>query len=174
MPAVVNDGNVRILKLMKDNLTFWFAVGRTSSWSDDNNPPAESVTTEMIDEIQGLKRVDNIQFVKEDPAGNIIFKDKRYSVVAEEDIYVQDAVWLYFSAWLLFDKFPVVTFRQTALLVDVIPASGHETDDPLLPANVSSFGKMIAYVNHVPRVRVAYGKDLIEFVLKFEGQVTSL
>jgi len=174
MPAVVNDGNVRILKLMKDSLTFWFAVGRRSPWPDDTKPPAERVTTEMIDEIQGLKRVDNIQFVKEDPAGSIVFRNKRYSVVAEADIYAQDAVWLYFSAWLLFDKFPVVTFRQTALLVDVVPAPGHETDDPLLPANVRSFGKMIAYVNHVPRVRVAYGKDLIEFVLKFEGQVTSL
>jgi hypothetical protein len=174
MPAVVNDGNVRILKLMKDNLTFWIAVGRTSAWPNESSPPAETVTTETIDQIQGLKRADLVQFVKEDANGTIIFKDKKYSVVEEADIYTDDAIWLYFSGWLLFDQFPVVTFRQTAIFVDVIPTSGNEGKDVLLPSQVQSYGKMIGYVNHLAKTRVSYGKDLVEFVLKMEGQVTTL
>lgn len=173
MPAIVNDGSVRILKLMKDHLTFWFAVGKTSSWPDDDNPPQESVQTALIDDIQGLKKVDTINFVKEDSNGTIVFGDKKYSVVNEQDIYDQDAIYMYFSATLKFEEFPIVTFRQTALLVDVIPKAGHESDDPLLPENVNSYGKMIAYVNHVPKVRVGYGKDLIEFLIKLEGQITT-
>lgn len=178
MPAVVNDGCVRLWKLAKDNLNFWFAVGRITPWSNENNPPAENVAVETIDEIQGLKKVDTIQFVKEDLNGTIVINTaeglKRFGVVAEADIYDQDAVWLYFSAWLIFDTFPVITFRQTALFVDVVPVTGHETDDVLLPEEVVNYGKMIAYVNHAPRTRVAYGKDLLEFVIKLEGQVTAL
>lgn len=173
MPIVVRRGSIRLAKIAKDNLTFWFGVGRVSPWADENNPPVEVDTTVVIEQIQGFKRVETVLFVKEDPNGQIVFRDRKFSPVSEENIYDQDARYLYFSAWLMFDQFPVVTFRQTGLFVDVVPLPGYEGRDVLLPQQVN-FARMIAYVNHPPRRRVSWGKDLIEMVLEFTSVYTSL
>lgn len=173
MPIVTGNGCVRIAKCLKDNLVFWFGIGRVTPWPNDNNPPQESADKVIIDEVQGYRKVTSVMFVREDPDGTIVFKDKRYSVVEEENIYTQGARWLYFSAWLMFDQFPVVTFRQTGLFVDVVPVPGSEGKEILLPNEVQS-SRMIAYVNHQPRVRVKWGKDLIEFVLDIRYVLTSL
>lgn len=174
MPALVKDGCARILKSVKDNLVLWIGVGKTTPWEDEDNPPAESLDATTITDIQGLKKVDIVQFVVEDPTGEVIFKNKRYRRVDDTGIYLNDARWLYVGAWLIFDEFPVVDFRQTALFTDVIPTSGNENREILLPSQVQSYGVMLAYVNHHVRHRVSYGKDLVEMVIELEGQVTSL
>lgn len=173
MPIVTNTGCVRLCKLMKDNFTFWFGVGRTTPWTNESNPPQETANTTVISEIQGFKRVEQVLYVVPDNNGTIIFKGQKYRVVNEQNIYTDGARYLYFSAWLMFDDFPVVTFRQTGLFVDVVPQSGYENYDILLPTQVQSY-RMIAYVNHQPRIRVSWGKDLLEMIVEAQGVLTSL
>lgn len=173
MPIVVNQGCTRVLKELKDSCVFWFAVGRTTAWLDEQNPPSEDATRTDIEEIQGFKKVERVAFVKPDPMGTISFKGQNYKVVPDTDVWAELPLYLYFSAWLLFDQFPVVTFRQTGLYVDVVPTPGSEGKDILLPDEVQS-KRLVAYVNHHPRVRVSYGKDLLEMIVKLEGVLTSL
>lgn len=173
MPLIVRQGSVRICKLIKDGLIFWVGVGRTTPWPNENSPPAEDPTLTTLQEIQGYKRVDSVQFVVEDPNGTILFRNRRYRIVPEQNIYTEGARWLYLTATLLFDQFPIVTFRQTGIFVDVVPTAGNENKDVLLPNQVQS-ARLIGYVNHQPRIRVSWGKDVLEFVLQIEGVLTTL
>lgn len=174
MPIIVDIGCVRIAKLMKDNFEFWIGLGRTTPWDNDDNPPQETSSVDIISDICGLRKAEIVSFVVPDAAGDIVFRGARYRRVNDNEIYSVKSRWLYIATWFEFDLFPLVTFRQTAVFVDVIPRVGFEGYKMLLPNQIQSYGIMLGYINHYPRKRVFYGKDVVELILDVEGKLTLL
>jgi len=172
--ACVYRGDVIQMLDIKNQHTLWIAVGRTTAWTDEQNPPDEDLTTTDIDEIQGFKKADTVSLCVPDANGTIEFNGQKYRLVDDADAYTEVARYLYISAALRYDQFPVVTFRQTAVYVDTVPAAGYEDNDILVPGGgqVSDNGKLYYYYNHPPRYRDASGVDIIEVVIELRGQNT--
>jgi hypothetical protein len=174
MPATVKIGMIRVLLRFKGNEVFWFVVGRTQTpWDDENSPPTESVNTTALTEIGGLQRAQTVSLCYPDPDGAIEFRGQRYSLVSDDHAYDYDSRYLYCSTLLKFDEFPVVTFRQFGVHVGVVPTSGNENKDILLPNEVADYGKLIGYVNHPPVIRTAGSKNLLEIVVELLPKVTT-
>jgi hypothetical protein len=173
MPATVNHGMIRTLITFKNNEVIRFVVGRTQTpWTNEQSPPAEVVTTTMVDEIAGFKKADTVSLCYPDPAGSIEFRGQRFTLISDDLAFTQDSRFLYCSGLLKFDLFPVVTFRQHGIVVGVIPTPGNETKDVLLPTEVSFVGRLVAYVNHPPVIRTAGSKNLLEMVVELIPKVT--
>lgn len=174
MPATVKVGMIRTLMTFKDVETIYFVVARTvTPWDDESNPPAESIDTTMLEEIAGLKKADTVSLCYPSDVGEIEFRGQRYSFVDDSVAYDYDSRYLYCSALLRFDEFPIVTFRQYGITVGVIPTPGNEGKDVLLPDEVQNYGKLIGYVNIPPVIRTASSKNLLEIVIELVPQVTS-
>lgn len=171
MGAFVNNGCVKTVLTLKNNVVFWAAVGRTSPWTNENNPPIEEITVQDIVEIQGFKKIDFISACKEDVNGEIIFKDKKYSIVSDVNAYSYGARWVYVRAILLYENFPLCTYRQIGIYADTVPSAGHETKNILLPSQVDSNGALMIYNNIPPVIRDANSKNIIEAVIEIQGQV---
>jgi len=173
MPATVVVGTVKQALFMKNQWAWWFLVARTQTpWTDENNPPSESINTSSLSEVGGYQKAETVSLCKEDPNGSIEFQGQKYSLVTDANAYDEGARWIYASTVLKFDVFPVVTFRQFGITVDLIPTSGHENDNVLLPNQVSDPGKLLAYVNHPPIIRTASSKNLLEMVIEILPKVT--
>lgn len=169
--AMVYSADVLAALDLKNQHTFWLAVGRTTTpWSDEENPDDEILTTTDIIEIAGYKLADVVSLVKLDGGGPIAFNGQNYSLVNDVDAFTEGARFLYIKASLTHDQFPVVAFRQTAVYADLTPNGGHEADDPILPGDVSDNGILIYYRNHVVRTRDTDIVDIIELVMESQGQ----
>ncbi len=174
MPATVKVGMIRLALTFKNNEVFWFVVGRTlTQWSDERNPPAESIETTSLIEIAGLQRAQTVSLCYPDPNGAIEFRGQRYSSVPDTYAYDHDSRFLYCSTLLKFDEFPVVTFRQFGVHVGVVPTLGNEGKSVLLPGEVADYGKLIGYVNHPPIFRTAGSKNLLEIVIEMIPEMTT-
>jgi len=173
MPATVKEGMIRIAMDFKNVNTFWFGVGRTSTpWPSENEPPAESVDTTMLEEIGGLQKAQTVSLCYPDPAGAIEFYGARYTLVDDTNAYSYESRYLYLATLLKFHTFPVLTFRQFGVLVGVVPKPGYATNNVLTPDQVQDYGKLIGYVNHPPIIRTASSKNLLEIVIELIPNVT--
>jgi len=174
MPATTKVGQIRGTLTFKNNEEIWFIVGRTQTpWEDEQNPPEESVDTVMLEEIGGAIKAQTVSLCYPDPNGTIEFRGERYSLVDDANAYNYDSRYLYCSAMLKFDEFPVVTFRQYGVTVGLVPTSGNEGKSVLWPEEVADFGKLIGYVNHPPIIRTAGSKNLLEIVIVSTPKVTT-
>lgn len=172
MPATTMVGMINMAIAYKNAKTFWFVVARTQTpWANEGSPPAESTTVTSLSEIAGLQRAQTVSLCYPDPNGSIRFRGQNYTLVSDANAYSYDSRFLYLSTLLLFDTFPVVTFRQTGIHVDVVPVAGKENATILLPADVSSYGTLLAYVNHPPIYRTVGSKNLLEVVIELVPQV---
>jgi hypothetical protein len=174
MPATVKVGMIRLALTFKNNENFWFVAGRTQTpWSDESNPPVESVDTVSLTEIGGLQKAEVVSLCYPDPEGAIEFRGQKYSLVSDDHAYDYDSRFLYCSTLLKFDTFPLVTFRQFGVHVGVVPMAGYEGSNVLTPDQVQDYGKLIGYVNHPPVIRTAGSKNLLEIVIELVPEVTT-
>lgn len=117
---------------MNTDLSYRFiGIGRTSPWSDENNPPVPDEKQTEITELIGLQRVDSYKFAKVIPnpttlqkKTGIYYKGLYYSVTQDSNIALAEG---YTSVMVqvtldrdTVESIPVdVTFRQVGLYVGV-------------------------------------------------------
>lgn len=129
--------------------TFWGAVGRTAAWTDENNPPdaergIHAIDTPIVYVVPTL--VSLAKAVSSSP--DVTVGGQGYALVTDQNAYSQLARFIYLKC--LFspdDGQPYANFRQAAVYCDLVPASGHENDLWLSPANVTSPGRLVYYQN---------------------------
>lgn len=170
--ACVYSGDVAQALDLKNQHVFWVGAGRTATWADEQNPPDEALTTTDIDTPQAFKKADVVSLAKIDGGGTITFEGQTYSLVADINAYTDVARYLYVKAEFRYDDFPLITFRQTGLYLDLTPNGGFESDDPILIANVSDNGILRYYRNHVARIRTIDTVDIVELIITLTGQNT--
>ena len=170
--ACVYSGNILQALDLKNNHTAWVVVGQTTPWANEENPPDVDLSTTDINEIQGAKRCNIVSLCVPDASGTIEFQGQKYRLVSDSEAYSQGARWVYFRADLKYDQFPVVTYRQTALYIDLVPASGYEGYDVLYPTQIESNGILYYYKNHPPRYRTVESVDIVEVIIEVQGQIS--
>jgi hypothetical protein len=174
MPATTISGMINALMTFKNNEVFWFIVGRTQTpWASESSPPAEVTTTTTLEEIGGLQKAQTVSLCYPDPNGAIQFRGQNYSLVNDANAYSYSSNYIYLSTMLMFDQFPIVTFRQYGIQVGVVPTTGNESKSTLTPTQVQSYGELIGYVNIPPIIRTVGSKNLLEIVLSFVPEVTT-
>ena len=92
----------------------------------------------------------------------------KYEFVSDGNAIAEGARYLYLLA--RFDPTsgqPYDTFRQVALFSNLVPASGHESDSWLAPANVSSEGLLEYLDNDVSTIMTETRLEVIEIMIEF-------
>lgn len=150
----------------------YIGIGRTTPWSDEQNPPACDPAANQISEVIGYKLVSSFTLVRPPNAGEtipenaIIYRDTPWIIISDEQAYLQNATYVYISADIVGDELPLATFRQTGLYLNLIPNSG-VTQPNLIPSQVQSYGILKGYVNDVPVTRTVGQTTTLEFLLSF-------
>lgn len=134
MPGIVTlkSRQRRMMDWMNTNLAYRFiAIGKTSPWTDENNPPYPDEKMTEVSELIGLQRVDSYKFAKVIPnpttlqkKTGVYYKGLYYAVTQDSEIALAEG---YTSVMIqvtldrdTVESIPVgVTFRQVGLYVDV-------------------------------------------------------
>lgn len=143
--------------LNKTESTYWFGIGRTAAWTDENDPPTVPDDYTAIDTPIVYVKASLVKLAKIVVSGeDIIHNGVKYAWVADEDALTELARFLYCYCELTpgVGGQPYGTFRQTALYTDLVPATGHESDLWLAPANVEDVGNICYLANHIAVVLV--------------------
>lgn len=83
MAIAVNGGHVsRALDFYK-SVGKYFIIGGTQSWDDETAPPAPSVSDYKLNDVIGLKKVDNIHLVVPDEKGTIQYRSQNWRIVSD-------------------------------------------------------------------------------------------
>jgi len=164
--------NVRQAFEFQQKTTVWIGIGRTSPWPNEENVPDPPRTTQAIGEILGLVKPLPLKMVVPADDGEIeMFAQKFHALPMPYDIntlITDGARWVYVSAWLMYDEFPVAAYRQEGVYSGVVPdASVPPGATILLPGQVASYGLLEAITNRRKIQRRADQKEFIEFILEF-------
>lgn len=155
----------------KNNNELWLAIGRTTAWADDANPPAESNTTTDIDEIKGFVKITNKSMCYEVASGgDVTVLGQDYNFSSDANAYTNNARFLYLKGIISSTEFvedPTYEYRQVGIYSNLVPASGHSGELSLDPANVSDNGILEYYSNEQPTERRGDRNDEFEFILEF-------
>lgn len=169
MPALltINSRVQRAEDFSKKNL--YLAIGKTQTeWDDPNNPPVPDATATEIVELAFIKKVDTIKFVIPDATGSIVFRDTKWSEVAESDIYAKQARYLYLSTTLYYDKVPIVNYRQIGIIENPVDTSGNICKDDYYPADaISSQGFLHFIDNRRVVTRDVSQYEIISVIIEF-------
>jgi hypothetical protein len=136
--------------------TLWLCfAGMTTPWSDDANPPTPAPGETAIAEplvyikasVQHLCRPVTLvewEALAMDARVPVPINGIYYAYVDDEDAYTEVARWLYVQVTInpTGSGHPAGAFRMLRLLKGLVPAAGYEGADWLVPANVSSRGKL--------------------------------
>ena len=122
----------RMQDFMSSDLAYRFiAIGRTSPWEDENNPPVPDETMTEVTELIGLQRIDSYKYAKVIPnpttlqkRTGVYYKGLYYSVTQDADIALSEGYTSVMCEVTLdrdtIDSIPVdITFRQVGLYVGV-------------------------------------------------------
>lgn len=155
--------------LHKMSSTYWISIGRTTAWDDEENPPDPSPSASTIEEPIIYVTPTTVSLAKVVTSGeDITHLGTKYEFVADGNAIAEGARYLYLLA--RFDPTsgqPYDTFRQVALFSNLVPASGHESDSWLAPANVSSEGLLEYLDNDVSTIMTETRLEVIEIMIEF-------
>jgi hypothetical protein len=160
---------IRALQFKQQN-EFWGAIGRTTAWVNESVPPDFSLSATNIDEPIVYVKASIVSLAAIVQSGeNIIINGNKYAYVSDANAYANDARYLV----LVFTVdpalgHPVANFRQIGFFANLIPITGHTADLYLLPANVSSVGKMIYIHNDTITTMASNRQEEIKIALEFE------
>lgn len=169
MAVTTYSGRARRALLHKTNSTYWVAIGRTTAWDDEDNPPDPTPSTSAITEPIIYVTPTTVSLCKVVTSGeDITHLGTKYEFVADEDAITEGARYLYMLA--RFDPTsgqPYDTFRQVAMYSNLVPGTGHESDSWLAPANVSSEGLLEYIDNDVATIMTETRLEVIEIMIEF-------
>lgn len=144
-------GCARRALIIKQNSTFWIGVGRTTPWDDENDPPDETRLDELTEPIIFV-RAWNVSLCKPVLAdGDVVYRGQHYAFVSDARAVDEMARFIYMVAELHpAQGQPYGTYRQRAIMTNLVPAVGHENDLWLAPANVLDQGVTELLENDTP------------------------
>ena len=169
--AAAYSGRIRRALLFKEHSVLWCGLGRTSEWVDEQYPPEPVLSRTTIEEPFLYYKADFITLcVWSDVESDVVVAGNNYTYVLDEDAPELYARYLY--AQFTFDGtiggMPEGTFRQTGIFSNLVPASRHENDTWLVPADVSSVGTL-EYISNRRPVTFSNGEIRMErAVLEFK------
>lgn len=169
MAIVRLDGHVsRALRFMEED-DVYIAIGKTSPWDNESQPPVPNVNEPQV-ELIAMKKVETkILVVLDDEEGTIQYLDHKYSPVAPTDAYTKGARWVYCMSYLNYSEAPIsVAFRQVALQTGVVRKSSVPAAQyVLLPEEIENVGVAEIIDNITPIYRRVDKREKLGIIAEF-------
>lgn len=145
----------------------WIAIAKSTAWTDDNSPPLEVGETTSLDGPIGYKKIATLSLAKEDSVnGAIKFRTRRFTLVNDTDAYTQSGFFVFISAEIEYDELPLTPYRQVGLYDSLVAIPAKSNSLVLLPSEVQTLGKLIAYSNDSPHNRAVNEIHAIEEIIE--------
>lgn len=176
----------------------WVAIGKTTLWdsTDVVNCSYENLPPEYMDarnyewhDLQGMKKCEECFHVRPDTTGEIrfmsydstagLYVDTFYRTIAVDDIYDEDAHWIYLKFSLQYTELPITSFRQIGIFYNpeldttVFPNAAGYGAVRLQPSQIAPVGTgrgpgiLFYYSNIEARFRHEHQRDIIEVIIQF-------
>ncbi|AGI11439.1 hypothetical protein QLX41_gp082 [Listeria phage LMTA-94] len=132
--------------------TTFMAIGKTTAWTDETNPPEPDPNATGLTEVIGYKKLKTMSLCRPQRTGEtptlptVSYGNKTWVLVPDAQAYTEGAKWLYCEAEFVGDELPVGTYRQVGVFTDLAPKSG-VTKPNLLPSEVANVGVLQFFEN---------------------------
>lgn len=167
MAIITQSGHVSRAKDFFKKTSLYYAIGRTTAWTDDTVPPIPS-ETDTMQEIIGYKKITSKSLVVPSSSGTLVFGDTKWKIVTSENAETEGARWVYVSATLESGDFPSGTvYRQVGIFSGLKRNTSVTDKSVLLPAEVSSSGTLELLDNRKPITRSSDQNEQIVNIIKF-------
>lgn len=169
MAVVRLDGHVsRALRFMEED-DVYIAIGKTSPWDNESQPPVPTVNEPLVDLVAMKKVETKILVVLDDENGTIQYFDHKYSPVAPEEAFEKGARWVYCMSYLNYSEAPIsVSYRQVALQTGVVRKSSVPSAQyVLLPEEIQDMGVAEIIDNIEPIYRRADKREKLGIIAEF-------
>ena len=158
--------------VFKNANDLWLAIGRTTPWTNETNPPVESESTTNLTELKGFRKITNksMCYTVSSGLGDINVLGQDYKFCSDNDAYSNDARFVYLRGEIFNSDFienPTFSYRQIGIYSNLTPATGHEGSLVLDPGYVTDNGVLEYYSNEQPIERRDDRNDVFEIVLEF-------
>ncbi|WP_139491797.1 hypothetical protein [Brevibacillus dissolubilis] len=170
MPSYTSDASglraFQAAKLVQDG-SVWVAIGKTSPWNEGETVPV--VTSDMtLQETVAFKRADQIAFVVKDDKGTIEQRGQKWRILKSDEAKATDCRHVYVQAWLNYDEFPLVTYRQTGVYAGLVLKSGVAANEQVVTLeDIVDVGYLLVLNNRSPIQRDATQKESLDFIIEF-------
>lgn len=172
--ATLNSHVYAALMLHEQRDSTYLAIGRTSAWTDEGNPPIATPEVNKLDEVIGYKKIRQFSLARPLREGEspetapypvITYRSTSWMLVPREVAYEEGARYLYLEAELLSDEFPLGMYRQVGVHFGLEPNKGI-TKQNLLPEEVADTGTLHFYENRKPQNRTSNAHILEQFIVR--------
>lgn len=152
----------------------WLELAKSSKWTDETEPDAESSSTTALTEPLVYAKVNQINLIYKkssddtsaDPSDVIIYGGQKWLPVGEADAYKNDAKFVLFTVSIDVGAVPTFSWRQSGIVDGVVLAKG--TTGVIATADkVTSVGNLYMYDNHVVNNYTDDMKLVISYVAEF-------
>lgn len=165
MPRALTDAHHASQAIRFDAATnVYLAIGRTTAWPNESEPPTPTGQETVIDEVIGYKPA-ALSLVKPDGGGAISWGGQTWTEVQPEDAVDENAQYVWVHATIEYDELPLTTFRQVGLYTGLTKAGGAGSG-ALLPGEVTDPGVLEAIDNREPEPRYIDKRNQIGFVIR--------
>lgn len=158
--------------------SIYFAIAKTSPWSNDSNgktemdpqfsPPEENATVTALSELIGFKKAEVVRLVVPDVDGEISYDNGRWRAVSASSAYAEGAKYVYLETNIRSDELPIGFYRQIGVYTGLVLANGVPTSKyNLLPSEVSNTGVLEVYDNRQPSNRQADQREILSIIIEF-------
>ncbi|ATG86338.1 hypothetical protein LpeD_29 [Lactobacillus phage LpeD] len=150
----------------------WLELAKSSSWTDETQPDAESDSTTSLDTPLVYSKINQINIVYETDNTNsnnqnvIIYGGKYYLPATSENAYVNNAHFVLFTTSIDVGAIPSFSWRQSGIVDDVVLTNG-ATGNIVTSDKVSSVGNLYMYDNHVVNNYTDDMKLVISYLAEF-------
>lgn len=148
-----------------DNI--WIGIGKPTPWNESDSVPEVSGSSLLAEPI-GYKKAEKVRFVVPDPEGDIIQFEQRWKIISEEEAMSGLVRWVYVAAWITGTELPAVSYRQSAIVTDLVLAEATLPGKLAVTAEeVSGHGYALVVNNRSPIHRTEDQREYLEFIVEF-------
>ena len=161
----------RILRALqfKQANELWGAIGRTTVWDNEADPPDDPIDSTVIEETIGYVSAGITGLAKiVESNEDVIINGQKYAYVNDVDAYDEDARYLIIIINIIPSQgHPYGNFRQIGVYAGLTPTTGHEGDTFLFPSDVSDPGKLVYIHNDIVTTMSPIREEEIKIALEF-------
>lgn len=169
----------RAWSFYNDTPRIMFAIGKTTPWTNENQPPNPVIDKNTLDELIGFKKVDRMLFVIPDPVnGTIVIDNVRWTPIEPDPAIPGDTLynairranarWVYVETVLESTEFPNTTYREIGLYSRILLNDGVSTSQLTYnPSEILDSGILEAWKTRPPVYKTSGQREMLSFVLEF-------
>lgn len=178
MTAVMNYARIsQAISILNQGSTAYFAIGKKTAWIDEDNPPAEDTTKQVLDEVIGYRKADKFSLCIPLASGatpiypTVTYGKNVYQLVPQADAYKVKATSIYFETSIASSDFPDGPFREVGLHLGLQSKVAGKLN--LLPTEVASTGILWLLTNDILTPRTQSRSVTLSYLLTVKPIVGS-